>query len=234
MQKTLLLLFIGCVLSCNTQHKKTIELLPTEKTNTETIQKLSGKEAVNTLDSLGFFDLTSKTELATVKKEFAVSKDSLNFFWGTMRGDTTEYTDNRFFAVDCETLFEEGGLTEYLDLVTLSFEKLGLDLVYSDEKSEQVEASWTHTIKLNGVEYIAFKGTFSEYDWGNAYVNFIEMLNDQLKRQENDNRFYPILCQNDGHIVLLTPKQFDFVHKYYPTTSEYPKALQEWKRINGL
>ena len=108
-----------------------------KKLNPKLQKNYRGKEIVSELDKLEFFNLTDVSELETVKQEFGESKDKWNFFSGTMRGETTDYTDNRFFAVDCETLFETGGLTEYLDKVKLSFEKLGLKLNYSNEKANK-------------------------------------------------------------------------------------------------
>ena len=233
MQKLIFLLFIG-LLSCNSQKKEQKDNVLSENTESEIVSKLSGKEIVSELDKLEFFNLTDKSELETVKQEFAESKDKWNFFSGTMRGETTDYTDNRFFTVDCETLFETDGLTDYLDKVKFSFEKLGLKLNYVNEKSEQTENYWKHTIELNGTEYIAFDGQFTEYDWGIAYLNFIKMLNSELENQNSENRFYPIKCDNDGEMVLLTFKQFDFAKKHFPNDKEHPKKLSEWRNINGL
>ncbi|UOB18932.1 hypothetical protein [Abyssalbus ytuae] len=233
MRKLIFLLFIG-LSGCNSSKKKSENNIQSEKTEPEIVVKLSGKEIVSELDKLGFFDITDKSEIETVKKEFAESKDKWNFFSRTMRGETTNYTDNRFFAVDCETLFEVGGLTEYLDKVKLSFEKLGLKLDYTNEKSEQTENYWKHTIKLNETQYTAFEGAFTNYDWRIAYVNFITMLNTELKNQGSKNRFYPIKCDNDGEMVLLTFKQFEFVKKHFPNDNEHPKKLSEWKKLNGL
>ncbi len=234
MQRIIFLLFIGVILSCNSQKKQPKENIQSEKNESNVVEKLSGKEIVSELDKLDFFNITDESEIETVKKEFAESNDKWNFFSGTMRGETTNYTDNRFFNVDCETLFETDGLTEYLDKVKFSFEKLGLKLDYANEKSEQTKNYWKHTIELNRTEYTAFEGTFTDYDWGNAYVNFITMLNEELKVQKSENRFYPIKCDNDGEMVLLTFKQFDFAKKHFPNDSEHPKKLTEWKKINGL
>ena len=231
MRKLIFLLSIG-ILSCNSQNKK--ENVQPVKTESKIVEKLSGKQIVSELDKLEFFNLIEVAELDIAKKEFAESKDKWNFFSGTMRGETTDYTDNRFFTVDCETLFESGGLTKYLDKVKLSFEKLGLKLSYTNEKSKQIENHWKHTIELNGNEYIAFKGNFTEYDWGIAYLNFIKMLNTELKIQKSENRFYPIKCGNDGEMVLLTFEQFDFIKTQFPNDNEHPKELSEWKKINGL
>ena len=233
MRKLIFLLFIG-ILSCNSQKKEPKDSIQSKKIESEIDEKLSGKEIVSEMDKLDFFNLTDESELETVKQEFVESKDKWNFFSGTMRGETTDYTDNRFFAVDCETLFETDGLTEYLDKVKFSFEKLGLKLDYANEKSEQTENYWKHTIELNGTEYTAFDGQFTDYDWGISYLNFIKMLNSELENQNSENRFYPIKCDNDGEMVLLTFKQFDFTKKHFPNDNEHPKKLAEWKNINGL
>ena len=177
MQRIIFLLFIGLILSCNSQKKQPKDNIQFKKTESKVVEKLSGKEIVTELEKLNFFNITNETEIETVKKEFVESKDKWNFFSGTMRGETTDYTDNRFFAVDCETLFETDGLTEYLDKVKFSFEKLELKLNYTNEKSEQTENYWKHTINLNGTEYTAFEGAFTNFDWGIAYVNFITILN---------------------------------------------------------
>jgi hypothetical protein len=175
MQRLIFLLFIG-ILICNSQKKEQKNNVQPEQNKSEIVVKISGKEIVSELDKLEFFNLTDESELETVKQEFAESKDKWNFFSGIMREETTDYTDNRFFAVDCETLFETNGLTEYLDKVKSSFEKLGLKLDYANEKSEQTDNYWKHTIELNGTEYVAFDGQFTDYDWGIAYLNFIKMF----------------------------------------------------------
>ncbi|GER60230.1 hypothetical protein [Patiriisocius marinus] len=231
MRKFIFLLSIG-ILSCNSQQKK--ENIQSLKTESKTVERLSGKQIVSELDNLEFFNLVEASELEIVKKGFAESKNKWNFFSGTMRGETTDYTDNRFYSVDCEVLFESGGLTEYLNKVKLSFEKLGLKLSYTNEKSEQIENYWKHTIELNGTEYIAFNGNFTEYNWVIAYLNFIKMLNMELTNQKSENRFYPIKCGNDGEMVLLTFKQFDFIKSQFPDDNEHPKRLIQWKNINGF
>src|SRR5690606_17935372 len=168
------------------------------------------------------------------KHGFEKAYSNLNFFQGPTRGKTLNFMDNRYHWVDCEELFEIGGLTEYLTKVKWTFEKLGLELRFANEKSEQFQNSWKHTIQLNGNEYIAFNGQFSELDWGIAYVNFIEMLNAELKRQNSDEQFYPINCGNDGMFVLLTSKQLDFINLNYPIDDEHPTTMSNWKSRNGI
>ncbi|WP_289659330.1 hypothetical protein [Flavobacterium panacagri] len=192
------------------------------------IKKLSGKEIVSKLNRLNFFNLTDKKDLKISKEDFEKSYNELSFFEGYMRDDLS-FTDNRFYVIDSETLFEGGGLTEYLEIVKKSFDKLNLKLLISDEFESQSDKHLLHKIKLNGKEYIAFDNDFGNYDWTIAYLNFIEMLNDQLKIQGSDEQFYPISSGNDGKIVLLTKEQFEFVKENYPNDYNHPKEIVDWK-----
>lgn len=194
---------------------------------------LSGKEIVAELSKLDFFKLTDKSDLKITKAEFEISYNELSFFEGLMKEDLI-FTDNRFYFIDSETLFEGGGLIQYLETVKLSFDKLNLKLVFSEEYNNQTEKYWKHTIRLNGKEYIAFDNDFSENDWGISYLNFIEMLNSELKLQQSKEQFYPITSGNDGRIVLLTNEQFEFVKSNYPNNGEHPKKVSEWKNSYGF
>lgn len=195
--------------------------------------KLSGKEIVVELSKLDFFNLTDKSNLKTTKTEFEKSYNELVFFEGLMNEDLI-FTDNRFYFIDSETLFEGGGLIQYLEIVKLSFEKLNLKLVFSDEYNNQTEKHWKHTIRLNGKEYVAFDNDFGKNDWGISYLKFIEMLNSELKLQNSKEQFYPISSGNDGKMVLLTEEQFEFVKENYPNNNEHPKKISDWKKGYGL
>jgi hypothetical protein len=144
------------------------------------------------------------------------------------------FTDNRFYFIDSETLFEGGGLMQYLETVKVSFDKLNLKIIVSDEHNIQTEKHWKHTIKLNGKEYVAFDNDFGKNDWGISYINFIEMLNSVLKLQNSKEQFYPISSGNDGKIVLLTDEQFVFVKANYPNDNEHPKKISDWKNSYGF
>ena len=192
------------------------------------INKLTGKEIVQELNRLNFFNLTDKNDLKITRDEFEKSYNQLNFFEGQMREDLS-FTDNRFYFIDSETLFEGEGLIQYLETFKVLFDKLNLKLVISEEFESQTDKHLLHKIKLNGKEYIAFDNNFGNYDWTIAYLNFIEMLNDQLVIQESNEQFYPISCGNDGRIVLLTKKQFEFVKYNYPNDYNHPKEIVDWK-----
>ena len=195
-------------------------------------KSLTGNQIVTQLEKLGFFNLTDKSELDIAKKEMAEASDILNYFSGTTRGESLDFVDNRFFFIDCEELFETDGLVYYLNKVKVTFEKLNLQLEFSNEKSNQTEDYWKHTIELNNIEYIAFDDKFSMFAWEIAYINFVNMLNDQLKIQKSNNKFYPIGNGNDAEIVMLTKEQFHFIKKHFPNDNEHPKTIENWKEDN--
>jgi hypothetical protein len=234
MNKTLLILFSFLLLSCHSKSQNSIVAKEPEKHQEITKTKLTGNQIVSELEKLNFFNLTEKKDLKETKAEFEKSYDELNFFEGKMKSESLIFTDNRFYFIDAETLFEGGGLIQYLETVKKSFDKLNLKLEFSDEFNNQTEKHWTHAIKLNGKEYIVYDDDFGDEDWVISYVNFIEMLNDQLKTQKSNERFYPISSKNDGRMVLLTKEQFEFVKANYPIDKEHPKEINEWKSGDGL
>lgn len=234
MNKTLLFLFSFLFLSCNSKSQNNIAEKEPEKQQKTAKHKLTGKQIIVELEKLNFFNLTEKKDLKEAKAEFEKSYNELNFFEGKMEGESVIFTDNRFYFIDTETLFEGGGLIQYLETVKKSFDKLDLKLEISDEFNNQTEKHWTHKIKLNGKEYIAFDNDFGDTDWGISFIYFIEMLNDQLKIQKSNERFYPIRSGNDGEMVLLTKEQFEFVKANYPNDKEHPQEINEWKSGYGL
>ncbi|KRD63589.1 hypothetical protein ASE40_21530 [Flavobacterium sp. Root935] len=198
------------------------------KNSDNNIKKLSGKEIVAELNRLNFFNLTDKKDLKITKEAFKKSYDELSFFEGHMKEDLS-FTDNRFYFIDSETLFEGEGLIQYLETIKISFDKLNLKLLISEEFENQTDKHLLHKIKLNGNEYVAFDDNFGDHDWTIAYLNFIEMLNNELKIQGSEEQFYPISSGNDGRTVLLTRDLFEFVKENYPDDWEHPKNINEWK-----
>jgi hypothetical protein len=234
MKHIFFIIFLSTFLACDFKEDKAVSKIKNPDPERKILKKLTGKEVVTELEKLGYFNLTEKSELIKVKADFEKSYTELNFFQGSMRGETINFMDNRYHWVDCEELFEIGGLTKYLTQVKPTFEKLGLNLEFANEKSKQDQNTWKHIIELNGIEYIAFKGQFSDLDWEIAYVNFIDILNAELNRQNSDEQFYPIRCGNDGMFVLLNPNQYNFIKRTYPIDDEHPTTLNNWKNKKGI
>lgn len=204
-----------------------------EDQNNSKADKVHVDLVVRQLIQADFFKITDSDYLDSAKQSLKDSYVNYDYFGGYTYPDSLRYVDYRFYFVDSEELFEIGGLTEYLDLVKPTFQKLGLKLEYKNEKSVDKESFWKHTIEVNEKEYIAFEGEMSSYDiWDEAYLNFIELLNDQLKLQGSEEQFYPIRSANDGRIVMLTKEQFEIVKKYYPNDNDHPRSIANWINQN--
>lgn len=148
MRNIIILFLTPTFFGCNLKDKASSKIR-NENPTIEVQKKLSGKEIVQELEKLDFFKLTDESELDEVKTDIEKSYTELNFFQGKLRGESLDFMDNRFYWIDCEELFEIGGLTKYLSQVNRTFQKLGLELEFGNEKNVQDQNKWKHTIALN-------------------------------------------------------------------------------------
>ena len=190
---------------------------------------ISGQDYITQLVNLNYFDLTDSSEVDSAQLAYRQAYETAQFLQGKLHDEDLIFTDNRYFWVDCEELFERGGLKTYLDHVKPTFERLGIPFQVANEISSGDTKTWDHTIELNGTQYVAFQGTFTDTDWSIAYINFIEMLNAELQRHHSEERFYPIRCGNDGSFVLLSPQQFQFLDRVLPKDGENPVTIATFK-----
>jgi hypothetical protein len=193
---------------------------------------LTGQMVVDTLEGLDYFKYTDPTQLDLLKKEIVEAFDQHKALStiNSLKSPFEPYCRRLYFC-DGEILFEPGGIVEYLTDVTLTFQKLGIPLVWSDEYF-RMDAK-EHRIVVNGKKYIAFKGDpRAKSTWDRATRNFVELLNDQLQLNHSDERVYPILGENKGRIVFLTRQQFDFIYRHFDKR-ERPKELSLWWKQQG-
>ena len=212
--------------SCNSQGKD--DSLSIEKN-----PKISGQFVIDEFDKANFFNLTDKDKIDEAKESMISSYEDLQYFGGLTYTDSLVFVDHRFYSIDQEELFELGGLVTYLNNVKSSFNLLGLKLDYENENNNEESQKnnyWKHTIELNGKVYTAFEGQMNGKCWGIAMINFAEMLNDQLKRQNSEEQVYLIYNDNDGMIVFLTQKMYELVLKYYPNDQNRPMTVEQWKK----
>jgi hypothetical protein len=215
------------------------ELKNSEKT-TQTdspLVKIKGEEFVTKLDSLGYFRYTRTEQVDSLKNTMLKTFNSFPVLT-TINSEISPYLpiDYRLYNCDGETLFEVGGLAEYLDELKHTFTVRGLKLEYSNEKSKEKGDFWDHRITINGKEYSAFKGTMNTINvWGIATANFVKMLNDQLELQRSDDRVYPISGGNQGELVFLSKQQYEFISIVCTRNNEgRPLELNEWKQWNNI
>jgi hypothetical protein len=186
-----------------------------------------GKIIVDTLESLDYFKYTSPENLDTLKKEIAETYVQYQVLT-TVNDEKGPYYPhcNRFYFCDGETLFELGGIENYLNDVKQTFNLMGISLVWS-------EVNFNHdateqTIVVNGKKYFTYKGDPNDpRAWGIATKNFVNILNDQLTIHNSNERVYPILFNNDGRIVFLTEPQYRFIFENF-NKREKPMDVELW------
>jgi hypothetical protein len=192
---------------------------------------VTGQIVVDTLEALGYFRFTDQPNLAPLKKDIREAYDQYKIL-STINAEKAPHAPYclRYYYCDGETLFEAGGVVEYLKEVKPTFDKLGIPLKWSNDYFS--DDATEHTIVVNGKKYIAFKGDPNDMRiWGWATKNFVEMLNDQLALHHSDERVYPIMGGNDGRIVFLTQAQYDFISRHFDK-KEAPREVSLWWKEN--
>ncbi len=191
------------------------------------LASISGQRFVDSLNELGYFKYTDTNNLDTLKKEIEDVFDRAKVL-------STAYIEKppfqpfcyRLYSCDGETLFEVGGVEEYLKDIKPTFDKLNIPLQWRDDYFS--EDATEHSIVINDKKYFPFKGNPNDLKtWGLATKNFVEIINDQLSIHKSNERVYPILFNNDGHIIFLTDKQYQFVSKYL-NKIERPMEVNLW------
>jgi hypothetical protein len=196
------------------------------------IPTITGQQVVDTLAALGYFKYTDADKLDTLKHEIATTYDDVKVLT-----TINEYKPphepycRRFYFCDGETLFELGGVVDYLKDIKPTFDKLNIPLEWKDDYFSKDGTE--HTIIINGKKYTAYKGAADDLRaWGIATKNFVEILNDQLAIHKSDERVYPILFNNDGRIIFLTKPQYDFIFEHFDERERPMEVNHWWKTFN--
>ena len=208
------------------KNKKKVDTVPTKPTQRDVLL-ITGQSFVDTLTELGYFKYTDTKNLDTLKKEIENVFDKVKVL------TTLSYENPRFqpfcyrlYSCDGETLFELGGIEDYLNDIKPTFDKLNIPLQWKEDYFS--EDAKEHSIVINQKKYFLFKGDPNDLRaWGIATKNFVEIINDQLTVHNSDERVYPILFNNDGHIIFLTDKQYNYVSQYLDKT-ERPMEINFW------
>ena len=229
--KTAVLIIVGLILltllivSFSKSKKKSETSSSTPKQSI--VPSISGQQFVDTLTELGYFKYTDTTNLDTLKKEIIGVFDRAKVL-------ATAYIVKppfqpfcyRLYGCDGETLFELGGVEDYLKDIKPTFDKLNIPLQWKDDHFS--EDATEHSIVINDKKYYPFKGDPNDLKaWGIATKNFVEIINDQLAIHKSDEKVYPILFNNDGHIIFLTDIQYQFVSQYLDKR-ERPMEINLW------
>src|SRR5690554_1864572 len=114
MKHLFLIIFLLTFLACNSKKDSAVSKIKNQNPEKVIQEKLSGKEIVAELEKLGYFNLTSESELDTVKADFQKAYTDLNFFQGPRRGETLIFMNIGYNGIICEKLLEMAELVNNL------------------------------------------------------------------------------------------------------------------------
>jgi hypothetical protein len=185
---------------------------------------------VNTLQKLGYFKYANPKDLDLLRETMIEAFDPTNelvTIWEEDNSATPK--DFRYYFCDNEDLYEEGGFTEMLKTLQPTFDKIGLILNIDNHYEVWDDSnSWlNHSITLNGTNYTIFKN-FKEAGWGEAAQRLAEILNEELEKQQKDERVYLVNGGNDGRLIFLTNEQFLYIERVYTNKYWKPLKVQDW------
>ena len=197
--------------------------------------KVNAEKFVARLDELGYFKYADPKDLDNLKKNMLEGYDPTNELVSIWDDNTSTPKDYRYYFCDNETLFEEGGFTDMLKDLKPTFDKIGLTINVTDhyEVWDNTNKWLNHTITIKGVKYVIFKN-FTEMGWGEAIQRFVEILNDQLAKQDKEDRIYPASGGNDGRIIFLSNEQFKYIDSVYENPIWKPLRVKDWCKAMGV
>lgn len=186
---------------------------------------MNGISFINSLSQLDYFKHTSPSNLEPAKAALKKHFEEGNLF---MTGFSDQWPhpslDLRFYnCSDCEDLFESGGVPDLLEEMSTLFEKLHLSIDYKEDNY----AEEGHTIKVNGTNYIMAQGSILM--WGETFVKFAEMINNELTRQKAGDRIYLLDADDNSYMVFLTEKQHEFLTQCIPA-GKCPLRVEEYTK----
>ncbi|MCK8481661.1 DUF2004 domain-containing protein [Psychroserpens algicola] len=198
-------------------------------------KKVSAEEFIDTLDSLGYYKYADKVQVDILKKDQSAYFDpeaTLTTIWDDDTGIPLDY---RYYFCDGETVFEQGGITDLLQQIQPTLDKIGLTISTSNHtEAWDDDNKWlNHSITVNGTEYEIFKN-FKGYGWGEAVMRFAQIINTEAKKQGVEEQIYLISGGNDGGLVFLTESLYDYIYDIYSDDQWKPLAVKEWAKVNKI
>ena len=184
------ILIIIILISCSQSPNKN------ENQDLNKLDSISGKRLIDN----GFLKYADSLRLDSLKKEII---ESFNIY---------DEDNNKFAFIDAEEL-SEFNFDFFMPELNKILLKRGLKIKI--EKASDYEMS--NDIFINGQEIKLYtkKELETEIFWDIAPRNFFKKVNDLLKENNIEEKFYLLYDGNDLHTFLLTEKQFEIISDRY-------------------
>ncbi|WCM41035.1 hypothetical protein MG290_08685 [Flavobacterium sp. CBA20B-1] len=198
-------------------------------------ERVSATEFVAKLEKLGYYKYAEENNIDHLKTDLIENFDPNNELVTIWDNETGVPLDYRYYSCDGEAVYEEGGFTDLLEHVRPTFDKIGLKINVTDHIEEwNDEKKWlNHRITINESEYIIFKN-FRGYGWGEAVMQFAQIVNEEAEKQGINERLYLVGGGNDGRLIFLTNELYDYIYSVYTNTHWKPLKVREWMKVMNV
>lgn len=207
-------------------------LIIKEKTVNSKTRLEDGRDFVDHLEKLGYFKYADATDIKPLKETMIEAYDPTSLLETIWDDESGIPKDFRLYQCDGENLFEAGGFTSLLKELQPTFDKIGFSIAVTNHIEEWDEKNnWlNHSVTVNGNNYTIFKN-FTEIGWGEAAQTFADIINAELTLQNKEERIYLINGANEGMLILLDEKQFNYIDTTYRNKEWKPLSVKEWCRV---
>ena len=229
---TIVIIIISLVICGLVIYKNKTVDKPSKSADTKIVKTYNledAKQFVKHLEDLGYFKYADQKDIDFLRDNMIKEYDPTNELVSIWDENSSTPKDYRYYFCDNETLFEEGGLTDILKDIQPTFDKIGLTFKVTDhyEVWDNKNKWLNHTVTINGTKYTIFKN-FTEMGWGEAAQRLAEILNEELAKQNKEDRVFLVSGGNDGRIIFLTEEQFLYIDSIYKNKQWKPLRVKEW------
>ncbi len=160
------------------------------------------------LEELEYFKYSPREEILNLKKKIDENYSRFEIL-STPMDKKYRPIDLRYYFCDGEDINEHNGYKEYIEYIRPTLEELK---IYDEVKKIIPDSSDTR-IHVDSV------------------CNLIQLLNQILDSNHINENWYPIFGGNDGQLILLTPKQFEFLKEMIKDAKSRPFEIEAWRKF---
>ena len=175
------------------------------------LKKLFGKKDKtfsDKLEELEYFKYSPREEILNLKKKIDENYSRIEIL-STPMDKKYRPIDLRCYFCDGEDIHEHNGYKEYIEYIRPTLEELKI----YDEVKKNIPDSSDTSIHVDSL------------------YNLIKLLNQILDSNRINENWYPIYGGNDGQLILLTPKQFEFLKETIKDAKSRPFEIEAWRKF---
>lgn len=182
------------------------------------------------LEELGYYCYAEQRYLNSLKMAQVASLSNAGLLASCYDDETMLPLDYRLYRIEGELLTDAEGIIEVLESMQPVFHKMGLRFELSHRLGEAFGNPGEQQVTINGSPYLLYSQSVSK-DGVFGAQRLADIVNDQLQRQNQEDRLYLINKGDDGMAVFLTDHQFQLINTVLTDEKWKPLTVNTWRRV---